>query len=101
MRKFPLSGLILITVSTIACSTLESETYRVGCIVEKESDRTLYEMVIVVQEVDSEHFEVSFPESVGKSNSIVEKKSVEFIRCPFFSGAGNLLNMGLRPADSR
>lgn len=100
MRRFLLSGLILIATSAIACSTFENE-YRVGCIVEKDSDRTLYERVVIIQEVDSEHFEVSFPDTGGKSNSVVEKKSVEFMGCPFFFGGAGMLNLGLRPADSR
>jgi len=102
MRRSLLFGLILIATSTTACSTLENKTYRVGCIVEveKDLDRTLYERVVVVQEIDSEHFEVSFPDS-DKSNSIVEKKSMEFMRCPFSFGGTNMLNLGLRSADSR
>ncbi len=100
MKRSLLFGLILIATSTIACSTLENG-YRVGCIVQKDLDRTLYERVIIVQETDSEHFEVSFPDSGGKSNSIVEKKSVEFTRCPFSFGGTGMLNLGLRPADSR
>ncbi len=101
MRKSLLFGLILTVASATACSTLENEAYRVGCIVEKNLDRTLFERVIIVQEIDSEHFEVSFPDSGGKSNSIVEKKSVEFIRCPFSFGGTGMLNLGLRSADSK
>ncbi|TSC59590.1 MAG: hypothetical protein LiPW15_610 [Parcubacteria group bacterium LiPW_15] len=83
--------------------TREQNVPRRLCIVEveKDLDRTLYERVVVVQEIDSEHYEVSFPDSGGKSNSIVEKKSVEFMRCPFSFGGTNILNLGLRSADSR